>query len=109
MHLAIALLAALAAACGDSSSPTEVDACTVLSESRCLESVACTLVQPAPLAPYVCRAAADSCEAGFRQTIDPADRCEAEAGCVFDPGECYCPPGLVCFCSGGPPPQCRAA
>jgi len=105
MHWAIILLAGALAACDSPTTPSADESCARLTELSCLESTACTLVQDAPSS-YTCRSAANACEAGFRQTIDSADDCEAESGCAFDPGECYCPPGLVCICSGGPPPQC---
>jgi len=78
-----------------------------LAELQCINSGESTLilVGEAP-GVYVCRAAEGPCEQGFRQRIDTAEMCEAKEGCVFDPGFCYCPPDLVCFCGGGPPPQC---
>jgi hypothetical protein len=87
--------------------------CRELTEAACLESGRCTLEViegeeiPEGTGGYRCRPAQGPCEAGFRQGSDTAETCEAKPGCHFVPGRCYCPPGVVCICGGGPPPTCR--
>jgi len=86
---------ALAPRCGD------------LTELQCINSGECTFILLGEMTgDYVCRPAEGPCEPGFRQRSDTAESCEAKEGCSLIPGVCYCPPDLVCFCGGGPPPQC---
>jgi hypothetical protein len=91
--------------------------CATLSEAACLESERCTLevvegedgagkAIPEGTGGYRCRAAEGPCEIGFRQGSGSAEECAARPGCRFIPGRCYCPPGVVCICGGGPPPRC---
>ncbi len=76
-------------------------------ELQCIDSGDWTLVLVGEWSgQYFCRPAEGPCEQGFLQRTDTEGSCEAKQGCVFDPGFCYCPPDLVCFCGGGPPPQC---
>ncbi len=95
--------------------------CTALSELDCVTSAACTLHKKSgDVSGYECRSASNACERDFVQLSGPPvggpslpDRkqtCESRTGCVFDPGECYCPPvkNIDCYCSGGKPPMCRA-
>jgi len=107
MVYALLFLAAALAGCDGPTALDAPDPCSLISESSCIESTACTLTQTAPSGPYSCRAAADGCEEGFRQGLDTQDSCEQDTACSFIPGSCYCPPGVDCVCGGGPPPQCR--
>ena len=102
---AIVLAAALLAGCTDS--PTDPLSCVSSTESSCIASRECTLflASDSPVT-YTCRPTADRCEEGFSQQSNSQADCEADSGCRFTPGSCYCPPDLVCVCSGGPPPQC---
>ena len=95
----------------------EAPPCAALSEAACLESERCTLevvegedsdgkAIPEGTGGYRCRAAEGPCETGFRQGSHSAEECVARSGCQFIPGRCYCPPGVVCICGGGPPPRC---
>lgn len=85
--------------------PTPTD-CASLGPDACIAASSCTL-DHAEGQPYACRAAAGPCEEGLAQSDRAA--CEARAGCEWDPGRCYCPEDVECFCGGGPPPLCRAA
>ena len=92
------------------SSSSSAPPCDAMSESQCIDSSECTLVLASPQPPdYTCVAARNACEQGFVQRTGDATSCEATQGCKFVPGECYCPPDLVCVCGGGPPPQCEPA
>ena len=51
---------------------------------------------------YVCLEAAGACEVH----TDP-ETCVRTTGCLWDPGDCYCPEGADCLCGGGPAPKCR--
>jgi hypothetical protein len=87
---------------------TDAEDCTALPHLQCLESSTC-VVQRAP--GYGCRAAANICEARFRQNnVSTAGQaaCVSSGECRLIPGHCYCPPypGLRCVCGGGDPPQC---
>jgi len=86
----------------------ESAACAQLTELECIGSSVCTLEQVAAHGKYRCREARGRCETGFRQAGegDIKQQCESRPGCAFNPGNCYCPPNLNCFCGGGPPPQC---
>lgn len=85
--------------------PAPVD-CARLGQGDCIRSPACTL-DPVEGGGYACRAAAGPCEEGLLQSDRAA--CEARTGCVWDPGQCYCPEDVVCVCGGGPPPTCRTS
>ena len=81
--------------------------CGDLTELQCGSSELCTLILVGEMTgEYVCRPPEGPCETGFRQSSDTAESCEAKEDCSYVPGVCYCPPDLVCFCGGGPPPQC---
>jgi len=67
----------------------------------------CVMVQETERGEYICRAPANHCEAAFIDRGCNQQACEAEAGCEFDPGRCFCPSGVTCVCGGGPPPACR--
>ncbi len=58
---------------------------------------------------YVCRSAQNRCELDFVQHAFDEEACTSKSGCVYDPGECYCPlyEGVQCVCAGGPPPMCK--
>ncbi|MCB1033733.1 MAG: hypothetical protein KDD47_07860 [Acidobacteria bacterium] len=85
-------------------------ACSELGELQCMESADCTLLlDDEAEGGYRCREAVPPCETGFKQGSDSAEACTAKAGCVFQPGRCYCRPDVVCICGGGPPPSCVAA
>lgn len=89
------------------STPPESEAtCESLGEMQCITSPACTLVLAGEQLGYLCRPAEGRCELGFHQHGDSAEACEAEEGCRFVPGQCYCSPDVTCVCGGGPPPQC---
>jgi hypothetical protein len=94
---AIVCIADAAAVCGD------------MGELECINSTSCKLELIAPHGKYVCRESLGRCEHGFRQAGngDIQKLCEANAGCVFQPGNCYCPPNLECACGGGAPAQCH--
>jgi len=88
---------------------TEPASCNTATEQECIESAKCTLVQNGEHGKYTCRDAIGHCEIGFRQAgahEDIKQTCEAKPGCEFHGANCYCPPGLECFCGGGPPAQC---
>jgi hypothetical protein len=78
-----------------------VPRCGDLTELQCMNSAECTFTSG-----YECRPAEGPCESGFRQSIDGPESCEAKENCSYLPGYCYCPPGMWCFCGGGPPPGC---
>lgn len=82
--------------------------CSETPELDCLHSASCTLVPTQERGKYACRDAVGPCETGFAQAGEGDIRkdCEARAGCEFQPGNCYCPPGLNCFCGGGTPAMC---
>lgn len=101
--------AAVPADDGSSAAPEPSAPCQELGEKACLDSPTCTLVQEdGARRGYRCREASPPCETGFLQGSSTAGECSAKAGCVFDPGHCYCPPDVVCVCGGGPPPGCVA-
>lgn len=105
--LAVLITLAVALVAGCSDSVTDPLGCLSSTELACIESRECTLflASDSPTT-YTCRPTADRCEEGFSQRNDTQADCEAESGCLFTPGNCYCPPDLVCVCGGGPPPQC---
>lgn len=90
--------------------PSPGDVCADIGEAACLESADCTLVLDETVeGGYRCRPAKPPCETGFRQGSDTEETCEAQGECRFQPGNCYCAPGVVCICGGGPPPTCTDA
>lgn len=82
--------------------------CQQLSEKPCLESAACTLNLNKTSKTYQCLPAKDHCELMFRQSEGLEETCESKQGCEFIPAQCYCPPGALCVCGGGEPPQCKS-
>lgn len=94
-------------------------ACTAMDRLACTSSPACISVL-AEDKTYQCRQIVNSCQA-FRQSrffdtgildtdYDAKADCEARTGCSFVlAGPCYCPPGISCFCGGGPPSDCVPA
>ena len=84
-----------------------LNGCFVATESRCLASAKHTLWQDGQR--YVCRRAVSECERGFVQEKHGPEDCEALGECEFVPGQCYCPPQVVCVCGGGPPSRCTVA
>ncbi len=80
--------------------------CELLSHSACLDSKVCSLMMDEQKA-FVCSRSINHCNAGFAQRSDTKESCEAKNGCVYVSEPCFCPPDVVCFCSGGQPPQCR--
>jgi hypothetical protein len=93
--------------------PAEIDSegplCRDLSESECIDSAACNLVQPdGPDTPYICGSPEDHCGSLFRQRDGSKSTCESKPGCTFVEQQCYCAPETTCVCSGGPPSQCVA-
>ena len=77
--------------------------CPELGLDVCVASSRCVLFGSLVQDPgYVCRDAIGDCE----PIVEP-DQCDANAACEWDPGDCYCPRGSVCTCSGGPAPRCR--
>jgi hypothetical protein len=102
--VAVAVLLS-AAACSLPSGARESDAPGLM--GVCDLARRCIVFQEAEGGEYVCRAPANHCEAAFIDRGCSQQACEAEAGCVFDPGRCFCPSGVQCVCGGGPPPGCR--
>jgi hypothetical protein len=101
---------ALAISLGIALFTTEASAnsCENFTELQCINSADCTLHQlGATVAGYVCKAAADLCEKGFKQKSGTRADCESKDGCVFIPQNCYCAPDVICRCGGGPPSQCQ--
>lgn len=85
----------------DSNPPTP---CSAMPRDDCIASPACVLWGSQIHDPgYVCVPAGGMCE----PHVDP-EVCSRTVGCVWDPGECYCPEGEDCFCAGGFAPKCRA-
>ena len=58
---------------------------------------------------YECRTPRERCERGFLERGCSRVACVSQTDCVFEPGHCFCPPGVTCVCGGGPPPGCRPA
>lgn len=85
----------------------EKEQCGSSGELQCIKSPVCTLVHVKDHN-YRCRAAAGKCEVGFIQWGDKqVESCETKTGCKYIPGSCYCPPDVLCRCSGGKPPHCE--
>ena len=82
--------------------------CQQLTEKACLTSAACTLKKTKEASGYECLPAKDHCELLFRQNEGTKEICESKQGCEFVPGQCYCPPDVLCVCGGGEPPLCRS-
>lgn len=84
--------------------------CAETSIKVCGKSPNC-MVEQKPDGKYLCRDAANSCETGFVQEGGKAMAkvCNDKPGCTFDPGKCYCPPGVTCVCGGGAPASCVAS
>jgi len=80
--------------------------CELLSHSACLDSKVCSLMIDEQKV-FVCRHSTNHCDTGFAQQADTKENCEAKNGCVYVSEPCFCPPDVVCVCSGGQPPQCR--
>jgi hypothetical protein len=84
----------------------ELTQCNLLSELNCIKTPACTLVQKG-VNDYQCRGAVGKCEVDFIQWGEKQiESCETKPGCKYVPGNCYCPPDVLCRCGGGKPPQC---
>ena len=84
------------------------DPCQFYSETECIESSVCKLVPmlDAPKGQYACRRNRNACEEDFIQSRSGKVSCESKAHCSYQPGSCYCPPGLQCRCGGGRPAMC---
>jgi len=80
--------------------------CSGLSELDCLKSPDCMLHQIEKANSYQCRAADNSCETGFIQSIHQSLDCEMKSGCKYLPANCYCAPNKLCVCGGGSPAMC---
>ncbi|WP_455202576.1 hypothetical protein [Kaarinaea lacus] len=80
--------------------------CANLSELDCLKSPICILQKNQRDSTYQCRAADNSCESGFMQSLHQKSDCEAKQGCKFLPANCYCEPEKLCACAGGTPAMC---
>jgi hypothetical protein len=95
--------------------------CADIDHLSCFTSTKCMLIQDLDEGPYHCAAPTDQCQVQFRQGFLSASglsielergakisaACEAREGCEYIPmGKCFCPPGVVCFCGGGTPPNC---
>jgi hypothetical protein len=82
--------------------PPPTVACEQLTRDACIATPDCVLWGSQIYDPnYVCRPAADQCEA---QT---AETCGQQPSCSWEVGSCYCPENADCFCAGGPAPKCR--
>jgi len=106
LFLVLALSGCLLSAC--TAAAQEHKTCGAYSELDCIHSTECKLEYAGEHGKYVCRNSIGRCELGFRQAGEGDIRkdCESMPGCQFEPGSCYCPPNVACFCGGGPPPQC---
>lgn len=81
----------------------EVVDCGGLHDAACLAHEACTL-HGGDGVPYRCVPALAGCE-----SISSGAACAAEASCVWQQGDCFCPARTACECEGGPAPGCREA
>jgi len=80
--------------------------CGKLSEQTCIESNKCTLIQNRNKV-YFCIRAISACEMGFVQWGETSQSsCISNKECRFVPQSCYCPPNVICRCSGGKPAMC---
>ena len=79
---------------------------TPLSDSECLRSDSHTLHSTEE--GYVCLPAIALCEVGFAQGVDKPSMCTSKTGCMYVPGDCFCPPNInvICVCGGGEPAMC---
>lgn len=112
-------LAALVLACvpvAGAAQSTPDQSCATFEIPECLSSTQCMLVSGSAGGPYLCVPPWDRCQIDYQQLRGwswedkPAARCELRKGCAFvQPGPCYCPPDVACFCGGGPPPDCQMA
>lgn len=78
--------------------------CAQKNELECYRArPSCVLEQVGPKdkRTYICRDPRNACEKLSH------DACQKDAKCAWDPGFCYCPPNMMCYCGGGPPSQCR--
>jgi hypothetical protein len=82
------------------------EACHALSVIDCVSSPVCILQWESDSTTYSCRAPENVCEQNFIQLSNKSETCEATAGCVFTPAQCFCLPGTQCECSDGPPAMC---
>jgi hypothetical protein len=99
-------LALFIGACGGTVEPTQAVSCDGRQRDQCLQTKGCFLDHGGQPDSYTCRAAKNDCE---KLTNDGGQAaCQAQSGCTFTPGSCYCPEGTACLCGGGPPPMCRA-
>lgn len=80
--------------------------CLSLSQADCLASDTCILELDKADKTYVCRAASNHCELNFIQALADKKSCETKPNCTFTAAQCYCPPGVLCVCGGGPPASC---
>ncbi|WP_455207802.1 hypothetical protein [Kaarinaea lacus] len=80
--------------------------CRQMTEQDCLASPLCILEQSTDSESYQCRAAQNSCESGFAQSLHGKEDCEQNPDCQYIPASCYCPPGETCPCAGGSPALC---
>jgi hypothetical protein len=108
-HIALSLTCGLLllaqSFCGGDATP-QVSACDGLARDKCRDTAGCFLDYSGQPDGYSCRAAKNDCE---RATSSGGmSTCQAMSSCTWEPGSCYCPEGMLCFCGGGPPPTCRA-
>ena len=130
VHVLAILLALSLSSCGshDGTSepprpdppPSPTRPCDTFTRAECLRSTHCTL-EHVTQSQYRCRPDEGPCEVGIQQSDRRA--CEAQGGCRWDPGACYCPfngygrtavpdppnEGAACACGGGPPARCLPA
>lgn len=103
MKILLAIISWLTLACF--ALAAEPNSCASLTELQCIKSSECTL-SPVEINKYICRAATGKCELDFIQFENSKQSCETKQGCKYVPGNCYCPPDMLCRCGGGPPPKC---
>ena len=80
--------------------------CRQMTEQDCLASPLCILEPRTDSESYQCRAAQNSCESDFSQSLHGKEDCERNPDCQYVPASCYCPPGETCPCAGGSPALC---
>jgi hypothetical protein len=81
--------------------------CAGFSEAECLSSADCVLSLTGEGGVYKCRDPEHVCEKSWDKTFRDKASCEHLRGCFYRPDECYCAPGLQCFCGGGRPASCE--